>query len=81
MLLRCKTSFRPAGRPVMVQRGDLVDSSDPVVNGREHLFESVEDIVEAATAAPGESRTVAPRKRAAKKAAAKKAAAPKPDEV
>lgn len=51
--------------------GRLVDSGDPVVKGREHLFESVEvaasresraplgGVVESATAAPGEKRSVA----------------------
>lgn len=79
MILRAKVTFHWGRRTV--REGDLVDSSDPVAVGREQLFAPVEDIVEAATAAPGESRTVAPRKRASKKAAAKKAAAPKPDEA
>lgn len=56
--------------------GRLVDASDPVVKGREHLFEPVEVAasrqslmgrtapapVEQATAAPGEKRSVAPSK-------------------
>lgn len=61
--------------------GDLVDSTDSAVKGRERFFEPVEAgrkfqsvAVETATAAPGEKRSVSP---AAKKAAAKKAAAKK----
>lgn len=58
----------------------LVDSSDPVVKGREHLFETVEVTasrqsgVEAATAAPGEKRSLnlAPEKKVLKKTQAKK---------
>ncbi len=75
MILRCKTSFHAYGRPTMVRAGDLVDSSDPVVRGREELFESVDEVVhgpadlpvESASAAPGERRSV---KRPARKAAA-----------
>ena len=66
-VLRCKTSFHAIGRPVMVQRGQLFDSSDPVIKGRESMFVNVDDVVEQATAAPGERRSVI-RKKAAKRA-------------
>lgn len=74
-LLRVKATFAllgPATR--MVRKGTIVAASDPVVKGREHLFEVVAPtpaasapshsapVVEAATAAPGEKRTVTPRK-------------------
>jgi hypothetical protein len=51
----------------MVRAGQLFRADDPVVVGREHLFDAIEDVVESASAAPGELRSV---KRAAKKAAA-----------
>lgn len=42
--------------------GDLVDSNDTAVKGREQFFETPEDVVarsvEQATAAPGEKRAV-----------------------
>lgn len=49
----------------MVSGGQLVDSSDPIVKGRERFFEPVETYmdnragrdVEQATAAPGERRS------------------------
>lgn len=45
-----------------VSRGQLVRDEDPVLAGRGHLFEAVDDnlpIVEQATAAPGEKRRIA----------------------
>jgi len=83
---RCKAAFAVSvsGVPRMVTVGQLVDASDPVIKGREHLFEDVETHVsekaarqapkvEQATAEPGEKRSVAPpaRKPLAKKTAAK----------
>lgn len=77
---RCKASFAVSvnGVPRMVTAGQLVDASDPVIKGREALFEDAETYVsdraprvEQATAEPGERRSVLPRKAAAKKAAAK----------
>lgn len=68
MILRANTTFHVGRRAV--RQGDIIDSSDPIVAGREHLFDSAADVVEAATAAPGERRSTAPRKRPAKKAAA-----------
>ncbi len=60
----------------------IVSSYDPVVKGRESLFQPIE--VEQATAAPGEKRNVAipeskpaPEKSTAKKSTAKKPAAKK----
>lgn len=66
-ILRCTESF-VAGQ-VVFTFGQLVDSADSVVEGREHLFEPVDVYVsrqsaratETATAAPGEVRNVKPR--------------------
>lgn len=69
--LRATTSFIAPGR-VKVKRGQIVDSADPIVKGREHLFETPEATIERASAAPGEKRSAT--KRPAKKAAAPKAA-------
>lgn len=70
-LLRVKTAFALAHAVYPV--GARVDSCDPAVKGREHLFEPAPEspVVEAATAVPGEKRST-PRKAAAKKAAALK---------
>ncbi|MFD5294781.1 hypothetical protein ACFWJU_06195 [Streptomyces mutabilis] len=55
------------GMPRVVRAGDLVEDSDPVMRGRTHLFESVDDhvaqqrpraTVETATADPGEPRAL-----------------------
>lgn len=72
-LLRVKASFVDGWR--VVPRGAIVDSSDPIVKGRDSLFEPVaatystvpasapvEPVVEQATAAPGEKRTTRARK-------------------
>ena len=80
---RCVAAFAASvdGVPRMYTVGMLVDASDPVIKGREGLFEDVDTHmadkaarqaprVEQATAEPGEKRSVAPRP-AAKKAAAK----------
>jgi len=62
------------GIPRVVRPGDLFDESDPCLTGRTHLFEPVEvnaarrrATVEDASAAPGERRSVTPRKAAPKK--------------
>jgi len=81
---RCKASFAVSanGVPRMVTAGQLVDANDPVIKGREALFEDVETFmsdkaarqapkVEQATAEPGEKRSVAPPRAPAKKTAAK----------
>ncbi len=61
-MLRAKETFFTTSNLVVV-RGDLVDDNDPIVKGREHLFESIESAVkpssvEQATAAPGKRRSV-----------------------
>jgi hypothetical protein len=55
------------GMPRVVRAGDLVEDTDPVMTGRTHLFETVEEHVsqrqprvESATAAPGEQRDLTP---------------------
>jgi len=66
---RCTASFAAIvnGAPRVVQTGALVDSRDPILKGREAHFEDVDtyvarrhSAVEAATAAPGEQRTITP---------------------
>lgn len=54
VLLRARETFF-VGR-ITVYEGDIVDSKDTIVKGREHLFAPVG--VEQATAAPGELRNV-----------------------
>lgn len=61
-MLRAKETFFTTAN-LMVTAGDLVADKDPIVKGREHLFEPVESAVkpssvESATANPGEARTV-----------------------
>lgn len=77
---RCKSPFavHVDGRHRVISGGALVDDSDPVFKGREHLFERADEfvervsrdrvdrVVEAATAEPGELRQVSKPKRAAK---------------
>jgi len=61
--LICNQSFATTenGRPRVVRKGTAVVANDPVVKGREKLFDAAEDAVRApveqATAAPGEQRT------------------------
>lgn len=74
-VLRCVFPFaytEPNGVQRVLSAGDLVDSGDPAVKGRESLFEtveatvhratvraaggSVEGVIEQATKAPGEKR-------------------------
>lgn len=66
-VLRCRESYAfdtPQGVSRVIRVGDLLDSDDPDVRGREHLFEAVEvasarlrgTTSETATAAPGEAR-------------------------
>lgn len=77
-ILRVRDSFMyyGPGYQRMFCAGDLVDSEDPAVKGREQLFQPVEDfvqqrrdrpqiglrgrVVERATAEPGERRNVNP---------------------
>lgn len=68
--LRCKEPFSCDinGVPRTIAAGALVDSADPIVVGREALFESVDAFVsrqarvEEATAEPGEKRSLTRRK-------------------
>lgn len=56
VLLKAIESFFWGQRFVSLE--DVISSYDPVVKGREHLFRPL-DVVEQATAGPGEKRTVA----------------------
>lgn len=66
-VLRVRTSFAANNR--VYPAGSTVDAADPIVKGREDLFETVpaasEPVVEQTTAAPGEKR--ASTRRTAKK--------------
>lgn len=87
-ILRCKEAFAVTdsdGAALVFAPGDLVDSKNKHVKGRESLFEAVEANVERkarpveqATAAPGETRT---RTEPAKKATAKKSTAKADDKA
>lgn len=82
-IFRAKQPFAytdATGVPRTVRAGDLFDSGDACLKGRDHLFEPVEvgaerrrATVEDATAAPGEKRSISAPKPAKK-------AAPKPTE-
>lgn len=64
--LRARTHFSVGRR--FVRPGDILDSTDPIVAGREHLFSPIGDAgqpVEQATARPGEGRNVRPPSSAA----------------
>lgn len=72
---RCKSPFSvwTRGVPRVITGGQLVEDTDPVYKGHEHLFEDVETfvsdraaVVEQATAGPGEKRAAPVR--AAKRA-------------
>lgn len=57
-VIRANTSFLVGQR--WVHAGDIVATDDPIVAGREHLFDSVDvptRVVEQATATPGEKRS------------------------
>lgn len=82
---RCKSPFSiwKNGVPRVITGGQLIEDTDPVYKGHEHLFEDVETfvsekaeraaVVEQATAAPGEKRSVPSRTpRTAGKSPAKK---------
>lgn len=68
MVQRCVQPFViwPAGAPVAYTAGRLVEDSDPILKTHRHHFEAAEAVarrntaarVEAASAAPGELRTV-----------------------
>jgi hypothetical protein len=67
--MRALVTFFTPGRTIT--KGQAVDASDPIVEGREHLFTADDSgpVIEQATAAPGEKRST-PR-RPAKRAASK----------
>jgi hypothetical protein len=67
-MLTANTSFFAGGR--LVAAGELVDERDPIVTGREALFDRDDTVavVEQATAAPGQKRTT---KRPVKRTTAK----------
>lgn len=65
-MVRAKETFLVAtetGRPLWVTAGELYAANNPVVKGREAMFEDLEDAVEQATAAPGEKRSVSTRRK------------------
>ncbi len=71
-ILRATTSFS-CGVAGIVQTGDLYESDDPIVKGRERLFEPVAGAVRVTAAVPGPVVTPpaarkAPTKRAKPKA-------------
>ena len=64
-VLRAKESFvaaqpnrKKGSTKKVVNAGELVMSDDPVVKGREDLFEAPEASIERATARPGERRQI-----------------------
>ncbi len=70
-ILRATTSFS-CGRAGIVRMGDLYESDDPIVKGREHLFEPVAGAVRVTAAVPGPVVSPPPAKRPPAKKAAKK---------
>ncbi|MFD4258234.1 hypothetical protein ACFWR9_11535 [Streptomyces sp. NPDC058534] len=74
---RCKSSFATSvrGVPRVMKVGALVNDDDPVLKGREHLFEDVEAAVREA---PVEDASAAPGRRRSLTRAAVKRAAGKP---
>lgn len=54
--MQARTSFSVGRR--IIRRGQLLDAKDPIIKGREHLFADPNEVVEQATAEPGEKRTV-----------------------
>lgn len=83
MIKRCKAAFAASvgGVPRVMRPGTLVQDDDPVIKGREHLFEDVDAFVqqrtrvEAATDEPGGRRSLTrPTKKTAAKSASTKPA-------
>lgn len=82
MIKRCKAAFAASvgGVPRVMRPGTLVQDDDPVIKGREHLFEDVDAFVqqrtrvESATAEPGARRSLT---KPVKKTTAAKPAGPK----
>lgn len=56
--LRCKIGFIHHRK--VVKGGQVVRATDPIVKGREHLFEPLESTVEMAVADPGIKRVLPP---------------------
>lgn len=63
--LRCREPFAADvnGVPRVITAGQLLDSADPIVRGRSHLFEAIDEFmgrrtaaVEDASAEPGQRR-------------------------
>lgn len=83
---RCRASFAASvrGVPRVMAVGTLVSEDDPILKGREHLFEDAEvhvqerARVEQATAEPGRRRSLT--RPVGKRTAAKPAPRPKPVE-
>lgn len=70
--VRCRTGFRLAdGRTV--KGGEVVRADDAVVKLCPDAFEPLDEVVEAATRAPGERRLLPPDRSATRKRVAKKA--------
>lgn len=60
-ILQARETFFVGRRTITVR--EIVSSSDPIVKGREHLFNRLEEpVVEQATSAPGEKRSIPKRK-------------------
>lgn len=64
--MRAHTGFaipapRGQSRGRVVKAGEILDADDPVVKGREALFDPLADVVEQATASPGEKRVLPTR--------------------
>lgn len=71
-LLRANQTFVPAigegETKRVIEEGMIIPATDPVVKGREHLFTDLDEVIERATAAPGERRPVGPGAAVAKAA-------------
>lgn len=82
-VLRCTSPFavQEGAVPRVLRAGDLVDEKDPVVKGREVMFESVEATVERATSAPGERRSLSIPKRRTRKDESTETPADEPSET
>ncbi len=71
-IVRATTSFS-CGRAGMVRLGDLYESDNPIVKGREHLFERGAGAVQHRAAGPGPVVTPPAAKKAPTKRAKPKA--------
>jgi hypothetical protein len=57
-------------RQYVVKPGEVFSASDPIVKKRRSLFAAVEDVVEQATAAPGELRALRSKSKSKSKSGA-----------